>query len=68
MSYISDNFKPLKKKVGRPGFKSDTKEIKKEVLKTTSDIKHSGGQIREKGLIIVQNNAIKKYTVSLRRN
>jgi hypothetical protein len=43
MKYVSENFKPLKKKIGRPGFKTKTREIKKEVLKTTSDIKHSGG-------------------------
>jgi len=43
MSYVSNNYKPLKKKVGKPGFKSQTKEVMKEILKKTSDIKHSGG-------------------------
>ena len=65
MKYFAGKYKFKSHKTGKPGLKNTTKIVDQEVVKDSKGIKHCGGTIRKKGLIVVKKNSIKSYSIFL---
>lgn len=63
MKYFAGKYKFKGHRTGRPGIKNTTKMVDQEVVKDSKGIKHCGGTIRKKGLIVVKKNSIRSYSI-----